>query len=72
MSNPAILICDPWYYKEKLLILDIRCWIHLDTMDFGDVIKEINKAFEQLICFYNNKIVRRDFTNILNLFHVFL
>jgi len=26
-------------------------------MDFGDVIKEINKAFEQLICFYNNKIV---------------
>jgi len=19
-------ICDPWYYEEQLLILDIKCW----------------------------------------------
>jgi len=19
-------ICDPWYYKEELLILDVKCW----------------------------------------------
>jgi len=36
-------------------------------MDVGDVIKEINKTFELLICSCNNNIVKKDFTNILNL-----
>jgi len=41
-------------------------------MGLGDVIKEINKAIEKLIFFYNNNIVKRDFSNIMNLFHVLL
>jgi len=41
-------------------------------MGLGDTIKERNKATEQLICFYDNNIVKRDFTNIMNLFHVFV
>jgi len=46
--------------------------IHLNPISPGNAINEINKAFVQLICFYNNKIGKREFTNILNLFHVFL
>jgi len=46
--------------------------IHLDTMGLGNVSKEINKASEQMICSYNNDIVEKNFTDILNLFHVFL
>ena len=41
-------------------------------MILGDTIIERNKAFEQLICSYDNNIVRRGFTNILNLFHAFV
>ena len=41
-------------------------------MGIGDAIKEINKACEQLIYSSNNNIVKRDFTNILNLFDAFL
>ena len=39
-------------------------------MDLGDAIK--NKAFEQLIFSCNNNIMKRDSTNILNLFPTFL
>jgi len=46
--------------------------IHLDTMGLGGAIKEINKTFKKLICYCNNNIVKRDFIDILNLFHVFL
>jgi len=48
-----IWICALWYYKEELLILDI-------------------KAAEQLICSYENNLVNRDFTNIMNLFRTFV
>ena len=51
-------------------ILDAE--IHLDAMGLGDAIKERNKSFEQLICSYENNIVNRDFTNIMNLFHTFV
>jgi len=40
-------------------------------MGLDDVIKEKNKVFEQLICFRNNNMVKNNFTNIMNLFHVF-
>ena len=41
-------------------------------MGLGDVIKEINKVSKHLICSSNNNIAKRDFTNVLNLFDVFL
>jgi len=41
-------------------------------MGLGDTIKERNKASEQLIFSYDNNIVKRDFKNILNLFHAFI
>ena len=41
-------------------------------MGLGDTIKERNKASEQLICSYENNIMNKDFTNIMNLFHVFV
>jgi len=34
-----IWICNPWYYKEKLLILDIRCWNTFRCNGLGDTIK---------------------------------
>jgi len=36
-------------------ILDVE--IHLNAMDMGDAIKERNKVFEQLICFYENRTI---------------
>jgi len=41
-------------------------------MGLGDTIKERNKTSKQLICSCENNIVKRDFTNILNLFHAFV
>ena len=41
-------------------------------MGIDDTIIERNKTSEQLICSYENNIVKRDFTNILNLFHTFV
>jgi len=69
-------------YKFEFVTFDITInnylyWIlnveiHLDAVGLGDTIKERNKASEQLICSCGNNIVKRDFTNILNLFHVFV
>jgi len=41
-------------------------------MGLGDTIKKRNKVTEQLNFSYDNNIVKRDFTNILNLFYTFL
>ena len=58
--------------RKNYLYWILNVEIYLDAMGLGNVIKEINKVSDQLICSYNNIIMRRDFTNILNLFDIFL
>ena len=58
--------------RKNYLYWILNVEIHLDAMGLGDTIKERNKAYGQLICSYDNNTVKIDFTNILNLFHVFL
>jgi len=67
-----IWIFDPCITEKNYLYLILNVEIHLDAIDLGDTIKERNKAFEQLICSYENNIVNKDFTNIKNLFHAFV
>ena len=61
-----------WYFKEKLLILDFKCWNTFRCNGYWDTIKKRNKASEQLICSCDNNIVKRDFPNIMNWFHAFV
>jgi len=58
--------------RKNYLYWILNVEIHLDAMSLGNVIKGINKVFEHLICSYNNNIMKRDFTNILNLFNFLL
>jgi len=58
--------------RKNYLYWILNVEIHLDVMGLGDTIKERNKASKQLICFCDNNIVKKDFTNIMNLFHVFI
>jgi len=58
--------------RKNYLYWILNVEIHLDAMGLGDTIKERNKASEQLICSYENNIMNKDFTNIMNLFHVFV
>jgi len=58
--------------KKNYLYWILSVEIHIGAMDLGDVIKEINIIFEQVICSSNNNIVKKDLKNILNLFHVLL
>jgi len=58
--------------RKNYLYWILNVEIRLDVMGLGDTMKEINKASEQLICSYENNIVNRDFTNIMNLFHAFV
>ena len=77
-----LVLNTPNIAKFEIMTLDITrknylYWIlnveiHLDAMGLGDTIKERNKASEQLICSYDNNVVKKDFTNILNLFHAFV
>ena len=63
-----IWICDSWYYKEEFLILNFKCWDTFRCNGHWDT----NKASKQLICSYDKNIVKRDFINIMNLFHAYV
>ena len=67
-----ILNLSSWYYKEEILILDFKCWNTFRCNGSWDTIKERNKASKQLICSCDKNIVKRDFINILNLFHTYV
>ena len=58
--------------RNNYLYLILKVEIHLNVMGLGDIIKEINKISEQLIYYIDNTVVKRDFTNIPNLFHAFV
>ena len=58
--------------RKNYLYWILNVEIHLDAIDLGDIIKERNKTSKQLICLCDNNIVKRDLTNILNLFNAFV
>jgi len=59
--------------RNNYLYWILNVEIHLDVIGLDDTIKKINKAYGQLICSYENNIVKKkDFTNIMNLIHAFV
>ena len=59
-------------HLDVTIILDFKCWNTFRCNGSWDTIKERNKASKQLICSCNKNIVKRDFTNIMNLFHAYV
>ena len=61
-----------WYYKKEFLIFNFKCWNTFRCNGSWDTIKERYKASKQLICSCKKNIVKRDFTNIMNLFYAYV
>jgi len=71
--NCKFWICHLDITMKNSLYWILNVEIHLDAMDFGlPLKKERNKASRQLFFSFDNNIKKRNFTSIMNLFHVFV